>query len=35
MPGLFGVDRGGVKPLEQGGNPTPENRSDSALLSTK
>ena len=26
------MDRGGVKPLEQGGNPTPENRSDSALV---
>ena len=26
------VDRGGVKPLEQNGKSTPENRSDSALI---
>lgn len=31
MPRLFGVDRGGVKPLELGDKPAPENRSDSAL----
>ena len=26
------MDRGGVEPLEQGGNPTPKNRLDSALM---
>ena len=30
--GVFGVDRGGVEPLEQGDDPTPENRPDSALV---
>jgi len=29
---VFGVDRGGVKPLEQDDDPAPENRSDSALV---
>ncbi len=31
-PKFFGVDRGGVKPLEQAGKTAPENRSDSALV---
>ena len=31
MPRLSGVDRGGVKPLEQNDKSAPENRSDSAL----
>ena len=29
---VYGVDRGGVEPLEQGGNPAPGNRPDPALV---